>query len=57
MLVDEKCIELAEHFLEDSTELRPETIQALAEDFQRAAEGFLLMLEEPAPAQGGNSHE
>jgi hypothetical protein len=45
MGVDEKCIELADHFLAATQGAKPEDRQELAEAFQEVAEDFCRTLE------------
>lgn len=43
MLVDQKCVDLAEHFLSDTPTLNtPENRQSMAEDIQYACEDWYL---------------
>lgn len=41
-LVDTKCVELAEHFLADVPDATKADIQELAEQFQAAADSFVI---------------
>jgi len=49
MSVDEKCVELAEHFLCDLKGAREEHIRELAEDIQRCCEDACQVIEENRP--------
>ncbi len=45
MLVDEKCVELAAHFLSDISASKPEDVTELAEILQACCEDFTASME------------
>lgn len=50
MLVDSKCVELAEHFLSDVPGFAPEHLTALGEAIQDCVETYMSGLASPADA-------